>query len=231
MQVFSSSWYFPVLSVGFWKCLLLAARARKYLASSSRKRRFAIHWGQGKSKAPSPSHTAAPPCTSSPYIIFTHKSVGNHVLERNAGKVWGELSSLPLHWSVRYEGLKKHGAGVGGGEGAKEGKKKEEIKKIEPENSEIKKGKNMKVFVSNINIDLAAHYRNFAYSLGSNWEQGEQEKQVWEICSRCFIMSDIPGLLKGVEKDNIKIQIAGLINSSSCPISLHAVFLDCSSFK
>lgn len=57
---------------------------------------------------------------------------------------------------------------MGGGEGAKEGKKKEEIKKIEPENSEIKKGKNMKVFVSNINIDLAAHYRNFAYSLGSN---------------------------------------------------------------
>lgn len=111
MQVFSNSWYFPVLSVGFWnrKCLVLAARAGKYLASSSGKRRFAIHWGTARARLPLPAMQLRFPVLSSPYIRFTHKSVGNHVLERNVGKVWRELSSLPLHGTLSFERLKIHG--------------------------------------------------------------------------------------------------------------------------
>lgn len=67
MQVFSSSWYFPVPSAGFWKiqCLLLAARAWKSLGRSLGKRRIAIHQRLSKSKVVSPSHTAASPWTLS----------------------------------------------------------------------------------------------------------------------------------------------------------------------
>lgn len=54
VQVFFSSWYFPVLSMGFWKRECLWLSARESLACSLGKRKFAIHWGQGTSKAASP---------------------------------------------------------------------------------------------------------------------------------------------------------------------------------